>query len=67
MSDQTHIPLERAMLCLDCEELYMTCRPCCPVCGSTVWFPAFLWIRPHLKQHPHAKAISEPLKEPLND
>lgn len=33
-----HLPLKRAALCLDCEEIF-SLASVCPACGSEAWTP----------------------------
>lgn len=39
-----HIPLQKAILCLDCEVIYQQ-NGICPNCGSRAGFPVSRWIK----------------------
>ena len=41
-----HIPLRRARFCTDCETVFSSAGPRCPVCGSPAVAPLMRWVQP---------------------
>lgn len=39
------IPLDDAVLCLDCETIYILGTPACPRCASRAWALLAQWLR----------------------